>query len=129
MTKHITLPVARKLVDAAIAEHGKDYIPADRCVYFSGETPACIVGVALAQEGLTEAALYTLPGVDEDGELYSLGNPNVCNFGALSPHLKHAGLTFTPAAVTFLNEAQSAQDKRKTWGEARKEGNRALSPR
>ncbi len=119
MTKHITLPLARKLIDQAIAEKGEQYTPPATCVYFVGEEPACIVGVALSKVGLTAEGVDSL-GLLSAGDRGETTAPNTASVWMLAPHLKDLGFTFTLPALNYLEGAQKAQDSfGTTWGQAR----------
>jgi hypothetical protein len=125
---HLDLATARRLVNEAVAEKGKDYIyPFNACVYaveadtmygyvdddgsFQGDAvtteagPACIVGVALHKGGVPLEWLLR----------------NAYN-GAASEILldgKRGGLlTFSEDAAEWLTVVQGEQDAGMPWGRA-----------
>lgn len=76
------------------------------CAYFTPDgKPSCIVGHALAIEGLT---------LDE------VGGENTASVETLDEHLQATGRWWglTPGAVEVLAVAQQSQDTGETWGEA-----------
>lgn len=74
------------------------------CAYFTPDgEPSCLVGTALAVEGLTSD--------EADGE-------NAGNVDALVEHLRCGDWEITEDATAVFEEAQIAQDGGETWGTA-----------
>lgn len=107
----ITAPQALQALKEVVAEApaGRDTVYQDRgtggeCYYVRYGVPSCIVGRALHRLGVP---IEVLQGLDTA----SMGDP----IGASS--LARRGVTTPDAAVVFAN-AQLAQDRGKTWGQA-----------
>lgn len=113
--KTIDTARALHLLREVVAEQGPDYVykrvPASEyggCVYFHPTTsePSCIVGRALAKEGLKPSALT------------GYQNEAVRIRVLADRALPGAGLLVTDDAARVFSAAQEAQDDGKTWGES-----------
>lgn len=128
----ITRDDALTLIRTAVEDRGADYTYPDTaefegadvtCRYFADEgteadefgqtaenphPPACIVGHALSQLGVTYE--------DMQAVYVPNGNPNTASARTLLRRLP--GLDVTPEAEEVFAEAQDMQDGGRTWGDA-----------
>lgn len=112
----ITKVKALELMAEAVTEKGDDYTyPLHErnysCRYVNEGQPDCLVGNALHRAGVS---IETLKEMDDDSDPWAeLGISSERVQGILKPFV-----TFTPAAVAALTEAQSSQDNGHAWGRA-----------
>jgi hypothetical protein len=117
---------ALDLLNQAITQRGSDYVyerPDDglTCFYWhqEGDTPGCIVGLALHLAGVERETLRKADTIPPRGASHS--GTTIASVVARGV-LANDGVTLTPGAVSLLNQVQARQDDNETWGDAVKHG-------
>jgi hypothetical protein len=123
----ITKSVVREGLQALIDEAGDEFVYApvegpaghNQCVYVDNGAPSCIVGRFLVNLGVTVERLKKADearyggGLSAETLLRELTQEEVVS-------------VWDPSVVYALQDAQSAQDARDSWGEAVRRANLAL---
>ena len=128
--RKLDLEDARSLLLEVVREKGQDYVLSNVCYYFEPDTkePVCIVGQVLAKAGWTadevmdvEYAVYA-EGREEAEATYIITREQWADtYSSNTVSLRGIPaerLKMTEEAKVYLREAQSAQDRGKSWGEA-----------
>jgi len=102
----LTLTKTMKLLNEVVKEKGRDFVykspsNANICKYAHNNRPGCLVGQVLHRAGVPISALKVMD-----------------DWGSIGRCVSEGKIVLDPDVKQVLQDAQTVQDRERTWGEA-----------